>query len=111
MTADERLRAIKQRAEATKFAFGKSGVTINGVTRYFIANTEEGYEFLFPATPTGFQATERLLSCWEPGAVVTIHEDNIASSVIEARIELMDNPPSPGTYKLIPVEVDDENGT
>ncbi len=107
---NSRLTAIEARARAAKFAFGKSGVTINGVTRYFIANAEAGYEFLFPATPAGLQAAERLLSCYKPGPVIHIGNSGCFECDLDTGDQACNFPCGqinrPGNFKV--VRCDDE---
>jgi hypothetical protein len=111
---EARLRLIEARARALGLGFGKSGVTINGITRYFIAKTEAMYEFIFPATPAGLRAAESLLSLYEPGAMVRIepyiskahdnrakvtwHVGNVKSTMTGGLAECY---PGEGTYKLV----------
>lgn len=68
---DKRLKAIKERAKALGWNFGKD-VTVNDIMRFFIAPNTWDFALAFMNIESGHKAAERLLSLYEEGSVVEI---------------------------------------
>ena len=111
----ERLKKIKARAKALGWAYKRyfvEGSSMNG----FILDNPDGGSHTFHIG--NIKAAERLLSCYEPGPVVKVNKsDTVVPSLTSVAGDIDFIPTGilfthyddvvPGTFKLIPVEVDD----
>ena len=105
---EERLKKIEARAKALGWNFHLDDSCDN--PRYEI----EGYAAEWQLSGHGdldidLQAAERLLSAYEPGPTIRFYMKDVQGLGPKMMIDYdKDSMPSvPGTYKLIPVEVDD----
>ena len=111
----ERLKKIKTRAKALGWKYKRyyvKGSSMNG----FTLDNPNGGSHTFHID--NIQAAERLLALYEPGAMVKVHKSDTVVPSLTSVVDGIEFIPTgiffshyndvvPGTYKLIPVEVDD----